>query len=641
MGDMQWVKSNLQGLSTVECLDFILDIPQSIRLFGYSFNYDLTKILQDLDNRSLYRLFRPEIRQRPAKSKTRTPYMVPWEGYRLNLQGTKFTVQKGDKQRVVWDIFKFYQSKYVQALDDWKIGDAKMRAEMTRMKELRSDFANLDYDEILAYCLEECRYLGQLAHKLVIAHSHAGIDLKTFYGAGSTASAMLKAWGIGDKRRTGPDEMREAVACAFFGGRFEHSVIGPIQGPVYSFDISSAYPYQICFLPCLKHGTWELTKDRFQIETAKAALVRYSLSKIDGPWSPFPFREKAGTIVFPSQSGGGWIWRDEYLVGERLFPKSVHFHEAWIYKCSCSCRPFKKIPAFYKQRLRIGKEGPGIVIKLGCNSVYGKLAQSVGEPPYQSWIWAGMITSGCRAQLLTMLELHKDWNNLLAIATDGIYTREDIKPPEPFDTGTSDALDEFGKPANKPLGGWERKPVDKGVFFARPGIYFPLLPTEEELKKVRARGIGRAAMFASWKLMVDAWAQGEETIKLTTGLTRFCGAKSCVSVRAGDAASESARLAYDRQREKTRLIEYVRADVYGEWIPRPIELSLNPLPKRHPYVKRVGDYGTLSLRAMPLDQTSCPYDPAMLSPEGRELRAAQLEALEQPDGGDFEELDII
>ena len=48
-----------------------------------------------------------------------------------------------------------------------------------------------------------------------------------------------------------------------------------------------------------------------------------------------------------------------------------------------------------------------------------KLAQSLGKhPPFQCWIWASMITSGTRAQMLDMLALHKDWRNLLAIATD-------------------------------------------------------------------------------------------------------------------------------------------------------------------------------------------------------------------------------
>jgi hypothetical protein len=36
-------------------------------------------------------------------------------------------------------------------------------------------------------------------------------------------------------------------SSAFFGGRFENSVIGPIQKEIFSYDISSAYPYQLFF----------------------------------------------------------------------------------------------------------------------------------------------------------------------------------------------------------------------------------------------------------------------------------------------------------------------------------------------------------------------------------------------------------
>jgi hypothetical protein len=52
--------------------------------------------------------------------------------------------------------------------------------------------------------------------------------------------------------------------------------------------------------------------------------------------------------------------------------------EAWIYETECDCQPFARMPEFCRERVKIGKEGAGIVLKLGSNSVYGKLAQSVG-----------------------------------------------------------------------------------------------------------------------------------------------------------------------------------------------------------------------------------------------------------------------
>lgn len=625
--------ANPLGLSTTDCLDFMLELPGTIRTFSYSFNYDLTKLLADLPDKTLYELFRPELR--PGE---RGPICRHWpdpriplsdelheEGickkscYRLNLQGTKFTVTKGKRRRVIWDVFKFYQSKYVTALTDWKVGSVEEIQRIEEMKNKRSEFDKLPFDQVLAYCLDECRKLGTLVRKLVEAHAACGLELKKFYGAGSTASCILKKLNIGEKRRVPPEPMTEPVMQSFFGGRFEHSVIGVVPGPIHNRDISSAYPYQLAFLPCLEHGNWRLTKKRSEMERARAALVRYALPAPDAPepWAPFPFRERDGSIVYPSSSGGGWVWRDEYLAGEKVWPR-VGFVAAWILESDCKCLPpFAEIPMYYKERLRIGKEGPGIVLKLGPNSCYGKLAQSVGQPPFQCWIWASMITSGCRAQALDLMGCHESLWNVLGIATDGLFSTEYVDAPVPKDTGTYDCID-VSKPqeGKKPLGGWEHKKSDRSVFFARPGIYFPESPTKEELSKIRARGIGRAAMLEGWHVLLDAWKEGKDTAEMTT-VSRFHGGKSSISYG-----------------PKSKV--YTRSENYGQWRPRPIECSFSPWPKREDRYDKGKDYSYLMLRRVPSNLESAPYKRAVVSPEALQLMIAQAEMAEQPDE-DFED----
>src|SRR5208337_476979 len=118
--------------------------------------------------------------------------------------------------------------------------------------------------------------------------------------------------------------------------------------------------------------TWRHTYNRAEVDTARAACVEYKLVESEaGPildWAPFPFRESDGSICFPQQCGGGWVWKDEYLAGERFcakYPGAVQFRSAWIYECQCNCQPFANIPHYYRERCRIGKEGAGIVFKLG------------------------------------------------------------------------------------------------------------------------------------------------------------------------------------------------------------------------------------------------------------------------------------
>lgn len=590
------------NLSTVECLEFLLKIPANAKCFAYAFNYDLTKILKDLDNKSLFLLFRPELRG--YDEHIRAPKPVIWSNYALNLQSTKFVVESAGIRVVVWDIWKFYQCSFVKSLTDWKIAPEEHIDRISSMKDQRSEFDKLDRPAIRNYCFEECRYLSTLARNLIKAHDDAGLKLRNYYGAGSTGGALLKKMKIDQKRRYPLAKMVQPVASSFFGGRFENSVIGEIKGPIHSYDISSAYPYRLRFLPCLEHASWRRTRDSSLLSNFKAALVRYVLSEglpLNIPWCPLPYRLLDGTITFPRVSGGGWVWREEFLAAQKLFPQ-VQFKEAWLLDSNCACEPFKNITECYLERCRIGKEGAGIIFKLGPNSCYGKLAQSVGhKPPFQCWIWASMVTSGCRAQLLELLGLHKVHANVLSMATDGIYSREAIECPKPLDTGTDST--------GKPLGGWEHKIVEKGVFFARPGIYFPLDPTESEIQTVRGRGLGRKILFDSWQRIVEAWQKGHETVEVAN-VVRFCGAKSSISVR-------------DLETEP----EFFRAKTYGQWVNKTVTLSLSALPKRGAITGQ-----RLTVRDMPVNQMSMPYARGLTAPESQELKQLELEANEQPDG---------
>ena len=641
--------ANGKRLTTYECLTFITSGGKRDKYFAYSFGYDLTKILEDLDDLSLYKLFRPELRRKVYKDRAvQEPIYWPPREYpdapdwSLNYLNGRFSVRarvgyvgdevKWGKTVIVHDIWRFFQGKFTVALEDWKVpgGIPKEEREsilrnMREMKDKRSQFDRISSKEIEAYCLDECRYMAELARKVTDAHIQAGIPLKSYFGAGSSASAMLKVMDVQTHIKTSrekelPKELDHAIACGFFGGRFENSVIGAAAGPLWSYDISSAYPYQITFLPCLVHGSWEHTTDEGRTRKARAAIIHYHLHSPSciprKTWGPFPFRlsdsKEAGSIVFPESGNSGWLWQDEFFEGQKLYPNAKYL-DAWVYECECDCQVFRRIPIFYKSRLAIGKEGPGIVIKLGTNSCYGKTAQFIGGEPgkFTSWIWAGLITSGCRAQILRAMAAHKDLRNMLMVATDGIASRERLTLDVPRDTGTFDAVDEHGNLANKPLGGWEEKELPKGLFLARPGIYFPLNPTKEEIKKVRARGIGRGVVYEQWEKIVAAYEAGDDMVKVKD-LSRFIGAKNAIT-RAG----------------KPDEWRYTRSLEYGRWKLRPVEMHFNPRPKRE---MKMPD-GSLTLRKV--QGESAPYDKSVVSEEVNELKRLTEEALEQPDGGDL------
>jgi len=598
--DKTWsVGDHVNGLVTEQCFEFLLSLPSRALCFGFSFLYDLTKACQGMPDDELFSLFHEDTRQKIVDG--RIVYkVVRWNGYKLNYVNRCFTIERGSRRTTVWDIFRFFATKFTGALKDWKVADEQKLERMERMKALRSEFDKQTPEEIEAYCNEECSYLAALGRKLVTAHDTAGLRLTAYHGAGSTASAFLKRIDVKSHRGKIPDAMRVPVACAFFGGRFENSRVGPIGQRVYGYDISSAYPYSATFLPCLSCGSWRYSRG-LPGQRDQLTLIHWTRARCkQGPtWGPLPVRLpngwnrlSKGTIVFPLSAVGGWTWAAEFDAARRLDPE-IEAVESWTYETDCAHQPFTDIPGVYRERLRLGKDAQGLVLKLGLNSIYGKLAQSVGlNPPYQSWVWAGNITSGCRAQALDAAFL-LGLDNVLMIATDGLWSLERGKLATPRDTGTFDLP--------KPLGGWEEKIFERGVFCVRPGIYFPLAPTDKELQAVRARGLGRRVVYEQWQRIVDAYERGRSEVKLG-GVQRFVGAKTGFSIRQGQVR---------------------RRPQYGEWIVQEIKCSFNPRPKR---------WSQHEQRLIPwryVDVESIPYDRA-ISDDGIELALAELVAMEQP-----------
>lgn len=629
-------RGNAGRLETRDCLDFLLGLPSRSLIVGFAFVYDLTKILQDVDDNSLYKLFHEKTRLSIRDG--RVHYRpVLWRGYSLNYINRRFSVERNKRRATVWDIWRFFQSKFTTALIDWKVADKDKLQRMATMKDLRSSFDQLSTTEIEEYCNEECLYLAQLARKLIEAHDNAGLRLKVYFGAGSTASVFLEKIGIREKRGVIPDRMREPVACAFFGGRFENSVVGPIETEVWNYDIASAYPYQATFLPCLQHGVWRSVRSDSQLELAQLALIRWSsISPIhDGAaWGPLPVRCNDGTIKFPlSAPQGGWCWKEEFDAARKLQP-NIDFREAWVYETDCKCSaPFESVPGYYRERFKLGSDAAGIPIKLGLNSgTYGKLAQSTGvDPPYQSWVWASNVTGGCRAQLLTSIGLAKDPWNVLMFATDGVWSRERLAFPDPRETGTSDLVKPNGQPAG--LGSWEEKHFPAGVFCVRPGIYFPLgLTSEDEvsakiLKEVRARGLGKKTLYEQWPRVIAAWEGGADKIEVGGSYCRvhWQEAGSCCLVGARTDALSRFAGAKSSLTRGTKRRSVTRSADYGEWVEHKVNVSFDPQPKR---CMRIGE------RLVPWlihESESVPYEHALLSPEAKLLALSEAIAEEQPD----------
>ena len=628
------------GLSHDECMQTLLALPKRSTKFGFSFGYDLTMMLKNLPRDLLYLLYRPGLRTfRIEKRAIRKP--VSANGYRYDWMNGSFTVAEevdGKKRRThVWDCFKFFQTSFVDALDLWKIGTEDERDDIRRMKNLRGSFATEDIENVKRYCQKECYLLALLMRDLIEAHKAADLDLCRYDGVGSTATVLLKKHDVAEHRGIYSGELELAVHRAFFGGRFENSTVGIVETPVYVYDIANAYPYAETFLPCFACGSWHYTER--EEEVTGYALVDFrmhELGEVDdamNAWLPLPYRDPKGSIAYPTNFYGT-AWLPEYLAARRFLPHPLEFRGAWVYTPACNHQPFSFLPDLYRERIRWGKEGRGIVLKLGGNATYGKTAQTIGiDPPFRDLAWAGMTTATTRAMLLDAISTAVNPWDILAVATDGIVSTVPLKLAKPRDTGTFDLP--------KPLGSWEEKVIGEGMFLAKPGVYFRL--RNATLADMRARGLGRREMLEQREKLVqgfEAWNKRDPDYFVSIHSRRFFGARYSVyggSVcRKCGAKSQGYRFQCEGCGGRALTFdvkEHTQPNgepVMGRWLTRESRVRFDPRPKRERVIAQPGKHCLLGTRNMQ-GAISTPYQRGLTSPEGDERRKLREFLSEQPD----------
>ncbi len=497
---------NSEPLRSRHILRWLTSLPSDGIHVGFGFDYDVTMILRDWPEEKLRALFDRESRK-TEDGKGYVP--VGHDGFlveylpRKHFRVSRFVKNEERRWFTVHDTIGFYQSSFVQALEAWNIGTVEERDAIRAMKAKRSEFTEATEDEI-EYNRRECVMLAELLEALRDATRDVGYTIANYEGAGCLAQAMLTKHEA-PRRADLPAELHSAARAGYYGGRFEISRIGFVE-PVHEYDLASAYPWAMSELPCLEHGRWihEPTNN------AEAQILRVSFTT-SRPWGPFPYRDPDGVILYP-WSGRGWYWASEVL--EALAAgDAVVIEDAWSFVSDCDHRPFSWIPDIYAERQRLGKGSKGKILKLGMNSLYGKMAQSVGQPRFANAVYAGMITARVRAVMSEVCAKYGD--DVVMIATDGIYLTREMESER-----------RIVQPGEKsPLGAWEHQPFDD-LFLVKPGIYFT-----NDGAKVKTRGVPRLALDNVRPELIAAWERDGMNGSVSIERTMFMGARLAVQQR--------------------------------------------------------------------------------------------------------------
>lgn len=437
------------GLGTSQCLRFLTSQPKRHTLVCFGLGYDVNNWLRDLN--------------RPALEEIASTNVCYWGDWRLEwISGCWFKCKHiSGASATVHEVFRFFQSSFVKALEAWKIGAPE---EIERMKAERGTFRRKDIKAVTRYCLYECELLVQLMDQLRGVCADVNLTPRKWIGAGAVAAALLNRENMGDHHAydldiTTPEIADTAVLGSYFAGRIELLHQG-VHTAVKTVDIRSAYPAACLQLPSLD-GANLIFRKRFDPSRHGIWKASWDYRKDPPLISPFPTRKKQ-SIYWPS-AGSGWYHAVEIkAVIDAGYP--VDIKGGYVLR-EDGRRPFSWLSSIYKERAKLKDSGHAgeKVLKLGMNSVYGKLAQGYGfnsRPQWQSYFWAGYITAATRAKVFTAAVASKD---IIMIATDGIFCK---KPGV--------------RPGNK-LGGWEFGGVDS-LFAAQAGVYQGVLPDKEILK---------------------------------------------------------------------------------------------------------------------------------------------------------------
>jgi hypothetical protein len=524
---------NLEGLSTGECLSFILEKsnPGDTHV-GFSFSYDVNMLLKDLPKDRLERLHKG----------WRVRWV--WEGkvFRLRwIERKEFTVSNFNRKSVqkygkwfhraipekpksvtIWDTIGFFQCSFVKALEQYLPGQIATN-EMDSWKQKRATFSSEEIEGIKSYCFSELAAMVQLMDRLAENLATVGLHLARWDGAGSVAGAMMRKWKINvHQNRAFPDTITRWAQYAYSGGRIECVRVGHKWGVCTILDINSAYPSVLVTLPSLSRGAW-IWSDTFRPNTFALWHVKWNIPDLD--WEnedrsrnkdahlifPFFYRRQNGSIIFPP-AGEGEYWTPEVQVALKYHGEDIVILGGWVWQSETEVKPYAWVAELYQQRKKWKAESNGaqMVAKLGMNSLYGKNAQSVagfdGKPPSTHQLeWAGFTTSQTRAWLYDVAKANEE--HLIYLATDGLgfdCAKECLELPK----------------LGKELGEWDIQEVG-GITSVKSGIYFLEQNGDAVDRNPKPKTRGYDPGTVTVDKVREAWASGAFYMEATN--TRFIG----------------------------------------------------------------------------------------------------------------------
>ncbi len=370
-----------------------------------------------------------------------------------------------------WDVSPFCGRGGLNYQANKHLGEGKLdftKEEMSLLGGLTPeaiDWTVNNWDKILEYAVMDANLTARLAWKMISEFEAEGIRMTKPYSPASVAArAALDRCEIPTMNDMIDSNMNDVLAAwtSANGGHFESTGSGFVER-VQAWDITSAYPHVMWWLPDISKGEWigsfngdgdDEVEDFFNRGFKPYHLSFFEAHVVFPPgldiYPAAMKSETAGCLMNP-QVATKWFTGDE-IREFRAWGADIHI-ERWSAfipdesnedapdvenGIKYPFRPF--IRQFYGGKLHqdnLKAQGSPDYdpqkrekYKLMINSLFGKTYQAIEKNGTRStgslWnpFYASTITAGCRMRMAEIIRLN-DYQGVLSVATDGIIFKHD------------------------------------------------------------------------------------------------------------------------------------------------------------------------------------------------------------------------
>lgn len=448
-----------------ECLDFLFYLADKTNVyrFFYNIDFDISAILK------LWKGKGSKVREKWILKKIKWlkngievkyyPYTLKW------VKGRMFILKHLTRKKTVvfTDISNFFSlglnknaEKY---LNEIKVDDIDGNLLNTSL-----DYWNERIDDIIKYCVQDCKLTAKLGWKLIESIERSELPLpKCLVSSASLSKQYFRLNCYIPEISHVPELILQIAYDTYFGGRFEMFKRG-FFNELYLYDINSQYPSFIRDLPNMRDGVWEKT-----LIVPKKPCLAYFKVRVNIPRDykipTIPIYHK-GVNKFPVGIIEKWLtWYDIDLIREYI----VKVYNGYVFqKASKSYNPFtNQIDELFlkKQQFKGKLELEYNITKLTMNALYGCFIEThknqdiEGNIDKQAGImfnsvYASQITAFGRWSVIKEIP-RSHYKNVIAIHTDSLISNIPLDKYLTLDLK---------------LGNWSKESEGKGIII-NTGMY--------------------------------------------------------------------------------------------------------------------------------------------------------------------------